>query len=178
MKTKLKVITAALGAAVFLGAFWFFLITYSDILLPDYSKPSDKTVYDEKTDITFCENGRRLTASRDGLTVWSLERECFAQDFLVADIDHDGDNELIVLCWKRGRFGKHRPTWVKTDEKTFSQHIFIYEITESGIKPKWMASDIGAAAASFDFDEGNLSITGTDGNITYWRWKSWGLEKL
>ena len=34
------------------------------------------------------------------------------QDSLYADIDRDGQDEKIVLLWKKGRFGKHRPFWI------------------------------------------------------------------
>ncbi len=164
----ITVITAALCAAVFLGLF----------RLPGYSAPTDRTITDDKTGITVIQEGRRVKVLRKDTPVWELERDVLAQSVLLGDIDHDGRDDLLVLCWKRGRFGKHKPTWVAYDEIGYSQHIFIYRIEEDTVRPRWMASDIGMDAVSWEFDDGVLSITDTEGEVTKWVWRSWGLEKM
>ncbi len=161
-------ITAAFIAAVFLGF----------IFLPGYSKPSDRTVSDTDQGITVTETGRKLTVSLNDKEIWSLPEEVRAQDFLYDDIDGDGRKDLIVLCWKRGRYGKHRPTWVEHDEISWSQHIYIYRIEDDRVIPKWMASDIGVDAASWEYQNGLLYITDTEGNVTKWKWIHRGLEKM
>ncbi len=173
--TVILVITAALVAAVVANR-----IT-ADYLIPglflaDYSEPHDKTV--SENGITVIQKGRRITVSCDGRKIWALSRKIKAQDFLLDDIDHDGDDELLILCWKRGRFGEHKPTWIEEDEKWYSQHIFIYEFEGEVVRPKWMASDIGMEAVAIRYEDGVLEIEDTDGRFTYWMWKSWGLEKL
>ena len=50
------------------------------------------------------------------------------QDAFVCDIDRSGDEELILLTWKKGKYGKDMPFWEKEKEKSYSQHIFIYDI--------------------------------------------------
>lgn len=161
-------ITAAFIAAVFLGF----------VFLPGYSKPSDRTVSDTDLGITVTETGRKLTVSLNDKEIWSLPEEVRAQDFLYDDIDGDGRKDLIVLCWKRGRYGKHRPTWVEHDEISWSQHIYIYRIEGDRVIPKWMASDIGVDAASWEYQNGLLYITDTEGNVTKWKWIHRGLEKM
>ena len=146
------------------------------IMPPAYSAPHDKTVSDAEVEIN--EKGRSITVSVRGEEVWSLPGEVLAQDFLYDDIDRDGSKDLLVLCWKRGRYGSHRPTWVKRDEIKWSQHIFIYEVKEQRVRPKWMASDIGIKAASWDITNGILSITDTSGDVSKWGWIHWGLEKM
>ena len=140
--------------------------------------PVDKTVVSSDGRICITENGRRISVSENGEVIWELEKNVLAQDFLFADVDHDGKDELMILCWKRGRYGKRRPSWVKTDEIGWSQHIYIYEIDGNVVRPKWMVSDIGMKAASWEFDDGKLIITDTDDVTTEWVWISWGLEKL
>lgn len=140
--------------------------------------PVCKTVMSRDGKICITEDGRRITVSEEGEMIWQLPGEVLAQDFLFEDVDHDGRDELMILCWKRGRFGKRRPSWVKRDEIGWSQHIFIYEVEGGTVKPKWMASDIGMKAASWKFDDGKLIITDTDNVTTEWVWISWGLEKL
>ncbi len=161
------VITAAVSAAVF----------YDVIIPPAYSAPSDKTVKDGTKDITVSEKGRDLEVYCGDTKIWSAEG-ILVQDFLLADIDRDGSNELLVLCWKRGRYGKHRPTWVRSDEIRWSQHIFIYEMEGDKVFPKWMASDIGMKAASWEYKDGMLYITDTAETVTKWKWIHWGLEKM
>ena len=154
------------------------LIRSSDLFLPEYAASFDKTLTDPEEDVTVIQKGRGVTVYRGDRKIWTLERTVRSQDILLADIDHDSQKELIILCWKRGRFGKHKPTWVKEDEKDYSQHIFIYEIMGDKVRPKWMASDIGMKAASWELTDGVLSIEDTDGNLTKWVWLTWGLEKL
>ncbi len=171
------VIVAAVSAAVLFNRVMAYTVMPA-IFLPSYSKGEDKTVRSVEGDITAEQEGRRLIVFHDGEKIWELPKEYFVQDAVIADIDHDGGEELLVLCWKRGRFGKHRPSWVKRDEWGYSQHIFVYEIEGNTVRPKWMSSDIGEDAASVTFDDGCLMITEADGDVAKWRWNSWGFEKM
>lgn len=120
--------------------------------------------------------GKKLCAISNGETCWEMEDGVLTQDVLLCDIDHDGAQELLALCWKRGRYGAHRPFWVTEDERGYSQHIFIYDWTGQTIQPVWMASDIGLDAKSWRFDEDTrLAITDKDGRVSHWDWLSWGL---
>lgn len=120
-----------------------------------------------------------------------LEPSWLVQDALCFDIDGDGTDEWILLVWKRGSFGPHRPTWVKHDEKGFSQHIFIYtdRSEEDDYKEDWhaiwMSSKLGLQAASFsEGDEiggtgrHSLDITSPNGSVSRWGWLSWGLTRV
>ncbi len=122
---------------------------------------------------------RKVTVVSGGNTLWQSEKGVLVQDVLWCDIDKDGDNELLLLCWKRGRFGTSRPFWITEDKKTWSQHIFIYEWKEGRIAASWMASDIGREAEDWSFDEeSRLSIRARDGEVTRWDWFSFGLEYI
>lgn len=133
--------------------------------------------------------------------IWELPKGVKAQDFLLADINHDGEENLLVLCWKRGRYGDSRPFWVKRDDPTWSQHIYIYEFVEKGlgkkkegqasqggrpnqassirVKPIWMASYIGKDVTHWDFNpKDRLVLYHPDGSVDSWDWLSWGLTYL
>lgn len=173
MGTMILLITAAVLAAV------IFLMMGTDLVFPpSYSKPVENKVMEDTEGYTFVQEGRSITVFCEDETVWELPSDVLAQDYFVEDIDRDGRRDLVILCWKRGRYGKQRPTWVKSDEISWSQHIFVYNIRNDGITPKWMASDIGVHAASMEYFDDVLSITDTDGNLTRWMWVSWGFEKL
>ncbi len=169
-------ITAALIAAVFFNRITAELLFSSGLLIPRYASTDDKTISDGS--VTVIKKGRGIFVKSKGKKIWELPGDVKTQDILLEDIDGDGEKELAVLCWKRGRFGKRRPTWVKEDEKGYSQHIYIYKINEDGITPFWMASDIGPEAVSWSFDDGVLSIEQKDKKITKWKWISWGLERM
>ncbi len=119
-----------------------------------------------------------LTAS-DGEVLWNPEKGNLVQDFIIDDIDHDGEREVVLLVWKIGSYGKYKPIWVKEDEKTWSQHIFIYDYDKTRddrLKPIWMSSKIGMEAAGFYMDsEDRLHIKEPGGHETVWIWAGWGL---
>lgn len=122
---------------------------------------------------------RHLSVQKDGAIAWESPEGILVQDFLWCDINHDDKNELILLCWRIGRYGNARPFWVEKDEKTWSQHIYIYEWRDNEIHALWMASDIGMDVTSFDFNTTDrLLITETSGRITAWDWLSWGLSLI
>ncbi len=122
-----------------------------------------------------------------------LEASWLVQDALSFDINGDGTDEWILLVWKRGSFGPHRPTWVHHDEIGFSQHVFIYT-DRSGKNDGsdggdwhaiWMSSKLSLQAASFSEGEeiggtgrNSLDIKSPDGTVTRWGWLSWGLTRV
>lgn len=124
-------------------------------------------------------SGRQVRVMDGDTTVWQSDRAIRVQDALWCDIDHDQAPELLLLCWKRGRYGESRPFWVTEDEQSWSQHIFLYDWTGEGVRPIWMASDIGMEAVGWQFDETRrLIITDRQGRETAWDWVSWGLSKI
>ena len=71
------------------------------------------------------------------------------------------------------------PVLGRGGRKSWSQHIYIYDWTEEGIRPIWMASDIGMDAERWRFDERErLVITERNGRESAWDWLTWGLSAL
>lgn len=165
-------ITAAVAAVVFIMA-------ETDLVFPPaYSKPVGNKVIDDGNGHTARMDGRAVTVFLDDEVIWELPSDVLAQDVFFDDIDRDDRCDLLILCWKRGRYGKQRPTWVKHDEIKWSQHIFVYDVTNDKVAPKWMASEIGVHAASMECEKDTLYITDTQGEVSEWKWISWGFEKL
>ncbi len=126
--------------------------------------------------------------------VWTSPKDIKVQQVLSCDIDRDEEDELVLLCWKKGRFGAYKPFWVEKDEALWSQHIFVYEFEEGKIAPKWMSSYLGQEVVRMDTREtvktfgkkesgennasyGRLFLTDTQGLITGWIWGFWGFQK-
>ena len=97
-------------------------------------------------------------------------------DAFVSDIDHDSVPELILLAWKRGSYGDHRPFWVERNDVEFAQHVFIFKFANGQLQPQWMSSALPfrATGARMD-DEGHLYLRLPDGIETAWEWLTWGL---
>ncbi len=132
---------------------------------------------------------RRLFAFADGECVWSSQPEILVQDALVCDIDRDGARELILLCWKIGRFGEERPFWVEKNDRSWSQHLFVYQYGPNGIAPQWMSSYMGVDVAEMTVCEPSrdaalsrgepcLLFRSPDGGESRWFWDSWGFSRL
>lgn len=112
-----------------------------------------------------------------------LKKGVKVQDTLFGDIDFDGEDELLILCWRIGRYGKRRPFWVKHDELTWSQHIYIYENDKDNpdnpYKEKWLASDIRTLVKDWEMIDNHLLRTYTpNGESNIFIWNSWGLERV
>lgn len=116
----------------------------------------------------------------DGTVIWQSESGIKVQDVLTLDLDNDGQNELAILCWKRGKYGPDKPFWEEDDTSKWSQHIYLYELREGQIKAIWMASDIGLVAREWkELSIGDIQailIRDTSDTLTLWRWDSWGLK--
>lgn len=113
----------------------------------------------------------------DRSVIWTTPKDIKVQDAMSCDIDGDGADELILLCWKIGRFGSSRPFWVEEDEETWSQHIFVYNYAGDTIKPKWMSSYIGVDVARMSAGGRKLLLTDTEGRMSSWVWDSWGFTR-
>ena len=115
--------------------------------------------------------------------IWTSRQEVKVQKALSCDIDNDGVDELVLLCWKKGRYGEHKPFWVEADEDTWSQHLFVYEYNAGKISPKWMSSYLGQDIA--DVTSNNkaapdmcLWFRSPDDEMSSWKWDSWGFTRL
>lgn len=118
----------------------------------------------------------------DTCVIWTSPKEVKVQKALSCDMDNDGTDELTLLCWKKGRYGEHRPFWVQKDENTWSQHLFVYEYNSDKISPKWMSSYLGQDVADItsngkEAPHVRLWFRTPDDGMTSWMWDSWGFTK-
>lgn len=143
---------------------------------------------------------KKVQVRQNGHVIWTSQKGLKVQQAQVNDIDNDGQDELILLCWRIGKYGKSRPFWVEHNEREWSQHIAVYEYNGDKMKTKWMASDIGfevqeiwagervayvSAAEPEPVKSGctglrpnnRLLLTDRQGQMTCWFWDSWGLTR-
>ncbi|MBP3735897.1 MAG: CapA family protein [Lachnospiraceae bacterium] len=172
-----------LAAAAFLAGAALVLSGYaSGEGLPDWIVwESSKTPAEEGDDLPdVLLEDKRLCIFRDGELIWESEPDWLVQDYLLCDIDRDGEKELLTLVWKRGSFGAHRPLWITEDDDAYSQHIFIYDLhgQEEPVRPIWMSSAIPRHVSAMEFSgkEKLLILTDPAGGRQAWRWEYFGLK--
>lgn len=167
-----------LAAAVFAAAF-FLLLWRRGAFLPGWIEWKETVLECGGTDVVISLENRRLEFFCGGEAVWSTPPEYQVQDFQWDDIDSDGKPELLLLCWRIGTYGEHRPFWVEENDERWSQHIFIYDWDGREISPLWMASDLGMEVRDWKYDEhGYLILLDRQERLSGWAWLSWGLERV
>lgn len=141
--------------------------------------------YDNTGDYQIVLDDKKVCVKNDTDVIWTTADGILVQKALSCDIDNDCADELVLLCWKKGRFGAHRPFWVRKDEKGWSQHLFVYEYDagrDGGISPKWMSSYIGQDVADMtsngkEAPDVRLWFRTPDNEMSSWVWDSWGFAK-
>lgn len=169
---------ALVAAGAVLYALWS-----RGVFLPGWIQWHDREISDDSGTYEITLAQKRVAVRQGGREIWASPEGVKVQDVLSCDIDGDQAQELVVLCWKIGRYGKHRPFWVEKDEKKWSQHLFVYEYMDGEIRPKWMSSYMGvdvaelAEAAGKGLRECRLLLTDPKGEASCWRWDSWGFAR-
>ncbi|NBJ93994.1 CapA family protein [Parablautia muri] len=191
---------ACVGAVFYLAGN---ILIDKGLLLPKWITWESGTYYANPVPYQIILNHKAVNIFYDNAPIWTSPDDIKVQQVLSCDIDRDAEEELVLLCWKKGRFGSYKPFWVEEDEACWSQHIFVYEYDDGKVTPKWMSSYLGQNVARMDAIEslnanngyhasqnilmlnseqpllqvGRLFLTDTDGLITRWVWDSWGFKK-
>ena len=178
-KIKITIVISFILAAA--GTLFYLLWAYG-AFLPRWISWNHATFSDRSGNYEITLARRSVSVYNDGSLLWSSPAEIKVQDALSLDIDNDKEDELVLLCWKKGRYADYRPFWVKTDEQTWSQHLFVYEYSAEEVRPKWMSSYLGQDIAEITAGGSEktyyrLLFTDLDGNYSSWRWDAWGFTK-
>ncbi len=203
IKRKHKIAIYGIVASVCIGAI-VYLLWRSGGFLPRWITWENGSFWDGSRQYEVILAHKKVGVWLSGDVVWTSPKDLRVQQALSCDIDHDGQDELVLLCWRIGRYGKSKPFWVEENERKWSQHIAVYEYNEGNVRPKWMSSYIGfdvekvaggdraayvraADEVSEHEREGSraaeqrlqnrLFLTDTDGKMTCWFWDSWGFTK-
>lgn len=172
-----------LMASTLVGAFLLLLLAAGQDHLPRWIIWENAVLTPASAPYTAVLKHRHLeVTAADGGTLWVTPDSLKVQEALCSDIDNDGLEELILLCWKKGRYGTDRPFWVTQDETTWSQHIFLYEFSDGAIRPKWGSSYIGQEVSHMSVIlrqdmRNHLLLAAPDRTVSSWLWDSWGFTR-
>lgn len=123
---------------------------------------------------------KKVSVAIDNNEVWNTPNDWFVQDMIITDIDRDGAEEMVLLVWKHGSFGKHRPQWVRRNDISLKQHIFIYRYDdrrEEYIVAEWMSSVMNYPVKSFaSYGKDKIVINDINGGHKVWYWLDFGLK--
>ncbi len=191
MKLVMRKQIVAIKAVVFmllLLAFLFFL-----------NKPEQYATYDLNHDgimeIYHLTRGKLTVTQPDGID-WSSPPEWNVQSFALDDATGDGNPELIMVLWKRGSFDRHKPLWYKQEGNNYSCHLFVYQLIENTLMPRWCSSALDRPIKSFTVEKdpsGHTFLAIEEGfyssycagrpiilgkEYSNWTWKQWGFYRI
>ena len=163
------------------GIIWY-VLWVNGAFLPGWIEWKNEMLNDQSGQYNISVNHKSAQITYEDEVIFTSPNEVKVQSALCCDIDNDREDELILLCWKTGRFGTHRPFWVEKDERKWSQHIFIYEFEQEKVRPKWMSSYIGQdvmelASNGKSAPFSRLWLTDPEGNTSSFKWDVWGFTR-
>ena len=159
-----------------------YTLWHNGCFLPKWIQWKNGNYYDHADQYEVSLEHKQINVRYNNVIIWTSPEGVKVQDAISCDIDNDQKEELILLCWKVGRYGRYKPFWIEKDERSWSQHIFVYEYDLGEIRPKWMSSYIGQDVADMDvYSESDslnrLFLTDPKGEVSCWKWDSWGFTK-
>jgi len=132
-----------------------------------------------------------LRVRENGSTIWETPSDWWVDDFVLADSDNDGKEEINLLVWKQGNYGPVRPFWEKENDESIKNHFFIFSWEDGKIKSKWQSSNLDnpncqALFKDIDGDRKNELVV-LEGDyqdfpschgryLAIWEWNGWGFS--
>ncbi|QIB70700.1 VCBS repeat-containing protein [Aminipila butyrica] len=128
--------------------------------------------------------------------IWQSPQGYRVESFALADVDNDGQLNIVISLWKKGSFGKLRPFWHKGENDEYKNHLFVYKLQNHTIKAVWCSSNLDRPILAFDVrdvdGDGLNELVVKEGHykkiwgqkytvdeekparITVWQWQQWG----
>ena len=93
----------------------FYGLWRAGTFLPGWVSWENGTVYDETGQYAATLKDGHVEVVCDDSVIWDSPKELKVQQILFGDVDHNQEEELLLLCWKIGRYGESKPFWVEQD---------------------------------------------------------------
>lgn len=135
----------------------------------------------------------RLLVIKNRTIIFQSDSLWQVKDFLVADLNNDKADELALVVWKKGSFGKVLPFWLKENDKEYGSHLFIFKLDDQKLMPLWQSSKLENPICKVKVVKNKQSenIMMVEEGIykgnnyscrkiraTNWQWNGWGFTKI
>ncbi len=99
---------------------------------------------------------QELTVYEDNKLIWKSPKEYNIDSFALADVNNDGNINLVISLWKYGSFGNAKPFWQQAEQdQEYKNHLFIYSLSEKGFKQVWCSSNLVRPIVEFSITDIN-----------------------
>ena len=133
----------------------------------------------DKAEETISLHHRRLEVSNADGTLFSSPASWRVSDVLAEDMDKDGNKEIVMTVWKRGKNGENSQISDEREKSGFSQHVFVYCYDGEKVSSAWESPDTFSEVTKSWFDEkGRLHLLDADEQETVWKWENRGLSNV
>lgn len=181
-KKRVWKIIILLAALTSIGGACFFLWN-SSVFLPHWITWENCSAQDASGQYKITLHRKKVCVVLGDDVIWTSPKDVKVQKVLSCDVDNDLQDELILLCWKKGYYGDVKPIWAEEETPEWVQHIFVYEFARNEVKPKWMSSYIGRDIVDITSKEREkhviyLCLTDTVAETSNWVWDVWGFTRV
>ena len=134
------------------------------------------------------ENGV-LSIVQVGEILWQSNSDWWVDDFVLADVNHDGIVDINMSVWKPGNFGSSQPFWIEENDMSIKNHFFVLDLVNNKIKPVWQSSNLSAPNCAFQIldvdNDSKNDLVVLEGDYVdspdclgkysaVWKWNGWG----
>lgn len=133
---------------------------------------------------------KKIEIKNNNKLIWETPAEWKVEDFILADSTNKGETYLNLLVWKSGSYGPHQPIWIKENDLSIKNHLFIFKIKDLKIEPIWQSSALLAPNCEIlitDINndqenelivlEGDYKNQKCEGQyVAVWKWHEWGFQ--
>ena len=171
MKKPLIAVITILSAAALVMWLW-----KHGYFLPSWVTFQEKEIMlDEERTLSLTH--RRLTDRIGDTVLYQTPDNWYVSDVLTDDFDEDGIQEVLFLVWRQGVYGASHPFWENPDNDSFCQHLYIFEVRDSGLHRQWMSSALRPMFAEWKIENHRLCIKDPYGESSVWKWHGFGVER-
>lgn len=160
----------------------FFLITFKSIAVLGF-KDGDYYLIKERASVDFSIKNKVVPKGIILNEDWKVE------EVIIGDFTNNGIVDVGIYLWKKGSFGDALPFWLKENDDSYKQHLFVYEKTSKGYKSVWNSSNLPyintkTFLADVNNDgENELIVLEQPYNKPYktvavWKWDEWGFKNF
>lgn len=140
---------------------------------------------------TYLLKNGQLSIAENSKIIWQSPDDWWVDDFILADSNNDGVFDINLSLWKSGNFGKSKPFWIKENDMSVKNHLFVYDFINGKMKIIWGSSNLGVPNCEIKMTDINgdseNELIVLEGNyapkpsckgyyLAVWKWNDWGFS--